>query len=162
MISDSAKALLPTLRDLVVHEARLLDEARYKEWLELFTEDAHYWIPLSHNQQDPINEASLVFDDKLLLRMRTERLYNARAPSLRPSSRCLHVLQQATLESIVDNEYTTRCTFSYFEVRGDEQSIYAAEALHRWILVDSVFKIRHKRVNLVNCESALRSIQLLM
>src|SRR5690625_7147907 len=26
-------------------EARILDEERYTEWLEFFTEDVHYWVP---------------------------------------------------------------------------------------------------------------------
>src|SRR5205823_7375544 len=29
----------------VLREARLLDEQRYAEWLELFAQDAVYWIP---------------------------------------------------------------------------------------------------------------------
>ena len=28
------------------HEARLLDERRFREWLGLWTEDAHYWMPV--------------------------------------------------------------------------------------------------------------------
>ncbi len=30
-------------------EAELLDERRYEEWLDLFTEDAHYWMPMRRN-----------------------------------------------------------------------------------------------------------------
>ena len=29
----------------LIHEARLLDEARFDEWLALFTADAWYWVP---------------------------------------------------------------------------------------------------------------------
>ena len=35
------------------HEARLLDEQRYEEWLELFSDDATYWVPLEQGQQAP-------------------------------------------------------------------------------------------------------------
>ena len=28
-----------------MHEARLLDEARFDDWLALFTADAWYWVP---------------------------------------------------------------------------------------------------------------------
>jgi hypothetical protein len=67
----------PTERDLigfVVHEARLLDELRFDEWLELFTEDGRYWMPLEYGQTDPILRNSLFYDDKLLLKIRVERL----------------------------------------------------------------------------------------
>jgi hypothetical protein len=31
----------------VIQEARLLDEKRFDEWYELFTDDAFYWVPLA-------------------------------------------------------------------------------------------------------------------
>ena len=31
--------------DFLYREARLADEARYAEWLELWTDDAVYWVP---------------------------------------------------------------------------------------------------------------------
>ncbi len=48
---------VPTAHDLigfVIHEARLLDELRFDEWLDLFTEDGRYWMPLEYGQTDPI------------------------------------------------------------------------------------------------------------
>ena len=40
------------------HEARLLDTQQLEAWLELFTEDATYWVPLERKQEDPL-ETSL-------------------------------------------------------------------------------------------------------
>ena len=37
------------IEDFLYREADLLDERRYEEWLDLFTEDAHYWMPLRRN-----------------------------------------------------------------------------------------------------------------
>ncbi|HWM76977.1 MAG TPA: aromatic-ring-hydroxylating dioxygenase subunit beta, partial [Methylomirabilota bacterium] len=37
------------IESFLYREADLLDERRYEEWLELFTEDAHYWMPLRRN-----------------------------------------------------------------------------------------------------------------
>ena len=37
------------VEDFLYREADLLDERRYEEWLDLFTEDAHYWMPLRRN-----------------------------------------------------------------------------------------------------------------
>ena len=31
-------------------EARLLDTQQYEAWLELFTDDATYWVPLERDQ----------------------------------------------------------------------------------------------------------------
>jgi 3-phenylpropionate/cinnamic acid dioxygenase small subunit len=37
------------VEDFLFGEAELLDERRYEEWLELFTEDARYWMPMRRN-----------------------------------------------------------------------------------------------------------------
>ena len=37
------------VEEFLYHEAELLDERRYEEWLELFTEDTHYWMPMRKN-----------------------------------------------------------------------------------------------------------------
>ena len=35
------------LIEFVLAEARALDEARYDDWLALFADDGHYWVPLT-------------------------------------------------------------------------------------------------------------------
>jgi 3-phenylpropionate/cinnamic acid dioxygenase small subunit len=37
------------VEEFLYHEAALLDERRYEEWLDLFTPDAHYWMPMRRN-----------------------------------------------------------------------------------------------------------------
>ena len=37
------------VEDFLYQEAELLDERRYEEWLELFTEDASYFMPMRRN-----------------------------------------------------------------------------------------------------------------
>jgi 3-phenylpropionate/cinnamic acid dioxygenase small subunit len=155
-------AVRQELFDLVALEARLMDEGQFSQWLDLFADDAHYWMPLAHGQQDPVNHASLLYEDKLLLRMRVERLKNARAHSQQPLSRCLHVLQQPTVEAAEGETLLTRCAFTYFESRGDEQQMYGAVAWHHWVRAKDGFLLKLKRVNLLNCEAALPSIQLFM
>jgi len=48
----------------------------------------------------------------------------------------------------------------YIESRADEQTLYAAWATHHLAMVDDALRIRLKRVDLVNCDAALGSIQL--
>ena len=37
------------VEDLLFREAELLDERRYEEWLDLFTDDVHYFMPMRRN-----------------------------------------------------------------------------------------------------------------
>lgn len=149
---------------LVYEEARLIDEKRFEEWFDLFAEDGHYWIPLAPGQEDGIHHTSLMYEDRLLLQLRIERMRNPRAFSLQPESRCLHVLQCPEVLALrpEENAYTTRTRYIYVETRGDDQQMYACTAEHALVVRDGRLRIRQKRVNLLNCDAALPSIQLFM
>ena len=86
------------LADFVYHEARLIDEKRFDEWYELFAEDARYWIPLTRGQPDGRVHTSLLYEDKLLLKVRITRLAQPNAFSQFPPSYCQHVLQQPSID----------------------------------------------------------------
>ena len=154
----------PTLVRFVQHEARLIDEQRFDEWLDLFAEDGRYWMPLEYGQTDPILHNSLFYDDKLLLRIRVERLKGAKTYSQKPKSRCHHLLQTPIVEHIdpAANCYATWTAFHYVETRMDAQTFFAGWTRHHLTLVGDALKIRLKRIDLVNCDSAFGNIQLFM
>lgn len=152
------------LVDFVYAEARLLDEQRFDDWLSLFTDDAHYWMPLAPGQQDPRLHTSLLYEDKLLLRVRVERLAGTRTFSQQPRSRSHHLLQQPSVEQSDRDagRYTLRTAFHYVETRLDTQSLFAGWATHELVVIDDALRIRLKRVDLVNCDAAFGSINLFM
>jgi 3-phenylpropionate/cinnamic acid dioxygenase small subunit len=143
----------------VVHEARLLDEQRFDEWYELFAEDGIYWVPASPGQPDGINHASLAYEDRLLLRIRIERLKGS-PPSQRPRSRCHHLLQTPQPAGTVGAARVVRTPFHYTEARGDEQHVFVGTAFHHLVEANGALRIRLKRVDLLTCDAALPGIQL--
>jgi 3-phenylpropionate/cinnamic acid dioxygenase small subunit len=152
------------LIDFVVKEARLIDQHRFEEWLELFADDGFYWMPVEWGQTDPILTTSLMYEDKLLLKIRVERLKGNRTFSQKPKSRCHHVLQVPQIETRDDSNgsYVLWTPMHYVETRLDEQHLFAAWATHTLVLVDNKLRIKLKRVDLVNCDAAFGSIQLFM
>jgi len=152
------------LIDFVYAEARMLDEQRFESWLELFAEDGRYWMPLSPEQTDARLHTSLMDEDRLLLKIRVERLKGARTYSQQPRSRSHHLLQQPTVEARDDMAgiYRTRTAFHYVETRLDEQSLFAGWATHELVATEAGLRIRLKRVDLVNCDAAHGNIQLFM
>lgn len=153
-----------TLMRFVHEEARLLDEQRFDEWLTLFTEEAHYWMPLAPNQQDERLHASLMYEDKLLLKVRIERLAGTRTFSQQPRSRSHHLLQQPTVEQSdpAAGTYRLRTAFHYVETKLDAQQLYAGWATHDLVTLDGALRIQLKRVDLVNCDAAFGNIELFM
>ncbi|MCA0240789.1 MAG: aromatic-ring-hydroxylating dioxygenase subunit beta [Proteobacteria bacterium] len=158
---------LPSDHDLagfVLREARLLDDLRFDDWLALFTDDGHYWMPLQHGQTDPRLVCSLMYEDKLLLQVRIERLHGARTFSQQPISRCHHLLQAPSVESRDEAAglYVTRTAFHYVEARQDEQQLHAGWATHTLKSTPEGLRIQLKRVDLVNCDAAFGNLQLFM
>ncbi|WP_428487537.1 aromatic-ring-hydroxylating dioxygenase subunit beta [Rhodopila sp.] len=146
----------------VYHEARLIDEQRFDEWLALFAEDGRYWMPLEYGQTDRRLTTSLMDEDLFLLRLRVERLKGNRTYSQKPRSRCHHVLQQPQVD-VFDpeaNRYVVWTAMHYVETRQDRQDLYAAWATHDLTLIGGALRIQLKRVDLVNCDAAFGSLQL--
>ena len=96
------------LIDFVVREARLLDQQRLEDWLDLFTEDGHYWMPVEWGQTDPKLTTSLMYEDKLLLRIRIDRLKGKATYSQSPKSRCHHMLQTPQVDERDDQRTALR------------------------------------------------------
>ena len=143
----------------IYREARLLDEKRWDAWYELFTEDGHYWVPLTRNQPDADFHTSLAYEDKLLLRLRIERL-RRRPPSQHPESWSQHVLQAPEIEAAAGENWQTRTAFHYAEARGDAMLTLTGVARHHLVRQDGALRIRLKQVELLNCDAALPSVQL--
>lgn len=165
LVMSIAAALERELADFVAAEAALLDAGRHDEWLALFAEDGRYWVPLQGARQaDPFSHHSIAYEDRMLLELRVERLKSPRAHSQHPKSACQHVLQRSVVE---DDEaagtatHRLRTPFIYVETRGDnEELMLAGTCSHLLSRVDGAWKIREKRVDLLNPERPLPAIQL--
>lgn len=147
--------------DFIYDEARMLDEGRYDEWLSLWLEDGHYWMPLDYKQTDPHLVTSLLYEDMFMLRLRVERLNGARTFSQKPKSRCHHVIQRPFVDEMTEYRIVTNTSMHYVETRLDEQFLLALTAVHELAVVDGALRIANKRVDILNSDAAFGNIQLL-
>ena len=142
------------------HEARLLDTQRYEEWLELFTDDATYWLPLERDQKDPVEASSIIHDDRTLLELRVKQARHPRAHARLPLARTVHQVGNIMVEDGKD-EVKVYSTLQLVEFRNEKQRLYGALVEHRLRRMNGSFKIAHKRVDLVNSEGELDGIAIL-
>jgi 3-phenylpropionate/cinnamic acid dioxygenase small subunit len=76
------QALWLELMQFYIREAWLLDERKFKEWLDLFTEDVLYFMPRRknvprrelHREVTPLGDLAVFEEDKRYLEMRVVRL----------------------------------------------------------------------------------------
>ena len=149
---------LGVCEQFLLHEARLLDEARFDDWLALFTSDAWYWVPTQPDQPDPHETVSLIYDDRRLLETRVRRLTSPRMYSQEPRSRTSRIIANVTIEGAECAACTVRSKFMMIEFRRDSQRIFGGTAFHRLVQSEDRVRIAWKRVNLVNCDAPMDGI----
>jgi ethylbenzene dioxygenase subunit beta len=154
--SSSARPAREVLELFLIREAKLLDERRFREWMELFAEDGAYWVPAAPNQESPFNHASLFYDDRTLMKTRIDRLEHPRIHIQTPPSRTAHLVGNTLIEEIdaAKGEVVVSSTVMMVEYRDDSQRTFAGRQFHRLRHTDDDYKIVLKRVNLINCDSA--------
>lgn len=97
--------LMREIEDFLHVEADLLDERRYAAWLDLFTEDVRYWMPIRKNVafEDRAKETTAeddiawIDDDKLTLSKRVQQLLTGIHWAEEPVSRVSHIVSNIRL-----------------------------------------------------------------
>ena len=97
--------LMREIEDFLHAEADLLDERQYTAWLDLFTEDVRYWMPIRKNVafEDRAKETTAeddiawIDDDKLTLGKRVQQLLTVIHWAEEPVSRVSHVITNIRL-----------------------------------------------------------------
>jgi 3-phenylpropionate/cinnamic acid dioxygenase small subunit len=104
---DLARLLLKQeIEEFLYREAELLDERRYEEWLDLFTEDTHYFMPMRRNVPRDELEREFTragtdvnwFDEgKDTLRRRVKQILTGVHWAEEPPSRICHMISNVQL-----------------------------------------------------------------
>jgi 3-phenylpropionate/cinnamic acid dioxygenase small subunit len=149
---------LHACEQFLLHEARLLDDGKFDEWLALFTPEAWYWVPSELDQADPVETVSLIYDDRRLLETRVRRLASPRMYSQEPRSRTSRIVGNVTIEETGKNTCTVRSKFMMIEYRREQQRLFGGTARHRLVQADGRIMIAWKRVDLVNCDAPMDGI----
>ena len=148
------------LEDFIIHEARLLDGRRFRDWMALFADDGTYWVPAVPDQASPFDQASLFYDDRDLMKTRIERLEHPRIHVQTPPSRTAHLIGNVVIEEADggNGEVVVGSTLIMVEYRDDAQRVFAGRQRHRLRRDGDGFRIVQKRVDLINCDGAFEAM----
>ena len=154
---------LRQIETFLFHEGRLLDDGKYEEWLDLYTPDATYWVPLERDQKSPFETSSLMFDDRKLMEARVRQFRHPRRHAQTPASRTCHMI--GSIEPVdpdAQGRIVVRSKLIVVEFRTDRQFIHAGGCEHRLVPAGGSYKIAAKRVDLVNSEGVLDGLSILL
>jgi p-cumate 2,3-dioxygenase subunit beta len=147
--------LISDVEQFLYEEAALLEEWELERWLELFTDDARYYVPATDLPEgDPRESLGLIDDDAPRLKGRVDRLLSAKAYREFPWSRTRHLV---TNVRVVDSDETgvgVRASFLVYRFRKGEEQTFVGQYRYRLVHSDGGFRIAEKAV--VLDEEALR------
>jgi 3-phenylpropionate/cinnamic acid dioxygenase small subunit len=156
------------VEQFLYREARLLDERRFHDWLQLFTDDIRYFMASRSNRyprrskavaildpdryvEDDIgreDELAIFDEDKTTLEARVARLDTGMAWAEDPPSRTRHLISNIEVEpGDSEAELKVYCNFIVYRSRAEsEEDFYvgARQDLLRWVAGD--LKIARRRL----------------
>ena len=154
--------------DFLYAKARLLDEQRWREWQQLFTEDALYWIPSNDIDADPEEHIAFVYDDMELLDERLRRLESGACHAQIPPSSTLHQIGNVSVEQAGDDQARVRSNLVLYEFKTNSQvrlrplNAFPAHCEHHLRRVDGEWRIAYKKVGLLNCDGEITNLTFLI
>ena len=152
--------------EFLYREGRLADEARYVEWLALWTDDAVYWVPATTDPAaDPETRLSHIYDNRARLETRIKLLQTGHRYSQEPASLMRRLISNIEVAEGSDDELVAGSNFILAEL-----SIQAKSEMHWWVgrathhlrRVDGLLRMRLKKVVLINAAEPLPNLSFLI
>ena len=140
--------LTARVADFLFLEAQLLDERRFDDWLDLYTDDALYWVPANDFDGDPARKVSIYYDDQRRLKERVIRLKSPRFWAQNPPSRTARSVNNVRV-SRDDGDLLVTSTFMLMELRHGVSTSFAGRYRHRLAETAQGLCIRRKETLLI-------------
>ena len=124
------------IEDFLYREAELLDERRYREWLDLLAEDVRYWMPMRRNVKFGEDEREFTregrdiswFDEgKETLTRRVRQIQTGIHWAEEPRSRMSHLVTNVQLQGaepslVSPQEVSVTCRFLIYRNRVETET----------------------------------------
>jgi benzoate/toluate 1,2-dioxygenase subunit beta len=149
------------VEEFLFYEAKLIDEHRYEQWLELWTDDGLYWVPANSDDADPARQAMIIYDNRARLGDRIYRLTSGAAWAQQPRSRTRRLISNVEVRE-TDGGYAVESNCLIAEMRRTRQDIFAARVLHTLRPAGDSFRIALKKVLLLNNDDPIDNLTFLV
>lgn len=158
----SQQITLQAASELLWQEADLLDRRAYDEWLDLWTDDGLYIVPIERDVEDYADVLNYAYDDAKMRRMRVIRLKSSHSMSALTASNTIRTVSRFVPLESADNEIRIRAAQHLVDYRRDSLRTTAADIEATIRRTDEGLKLVRKVVHLINCEDAVSGMGYLL
>ncbi len=154
-------APLAEAHELLAKEAHLLDDRNYEGWLELFTAECLYWMPVDPLAEDGALRLNVFYDDRAKMEDRVSRLESGTAYTEEPISLTARTFAALIVEPDGEDGFLARSNFQMVAYRMGEQRLLGGRYKHRLVRQDGDLRISEKRVTLLGSDAPQRPMTFL-
>jgi 3-phenylpropionate/cinnamic acid dioxygenase small subunit len=148
--SAATADLQQRVEQFLFHQSELLDEKQWAAYIDLFTADGTYWMPVLPEQTEWLDSPSIFAEDRPLMEIRMGRITHPNAWSQAPQWGTSHLVGNVVIESVTPTEVSVRSRFQMVELRRDALRHFAGTYRHTLRRDGEDFKILLQRVDLLN------------
>ncbi len=131
-------------------QSEMLDCQQWQAYIDLFTDDGIYWMPVLPEQTEWEGSPSIFAEDKLMMQVRMGRITHPNAWSQAPMWATSHVIGNVVIESETAKEVVVRSRFHMMELRRDNLRHFGGTYRHTLVKAGRDFRIKLQRVDLFN------------
>ncbi len=150
--------LLQKATAFVWAESDMLDHNEYQDWLQLWTSEGVYVIPIDPNETDHENTLNYAYDDAHMREKRVARLTGGEAISSAPVARTVRSVSRLRLLSEDGQKVTLRCAQDLREFRKDRFREHTSDVTYELLREGDGFRIHRKIVKLINSTDTLTAV----
>ena len=152
---------LGRVEQLVKRETEYLNRGDLDAWMNLFTDDGYYWMPLEPEQIDPEQHDSLIYDNRALMEIRRNNLSHPLSPSMQQTQvRSVRILSDLCIDETGSTGSIQVTAWVIAVIYHRQQDYFAGTVTYSLVDQDSTIKIQSKRVDLVNADGPLNAIMM--
>lgn len=144
--------------DFINLEADLLDHKSYEEWLQMWTDDGVYIVPVNTQETDFENTVNFAYDDAEMRRLRVARLLGGESISSVALDKTVRSVSRFRLLEESESMVKVRCAMILTEVRTGNLLTYPGDVEYVLLKHAEGLKIQKKVVRLLHAASRLTTV----
>ncbi len=154
------KVLLWDVTEFLWAEADMLDGKEYERWLDLWTEDGLYIMPIGEGEEYA-DQLNLCYDNAKMRRDRIGRFQAGFSISSAPPAQTVRTISRIVIDEAAGDLIRVRAAEHLIEDKFGRQRSWAGTAEYLLKATDAGFKLHRKMVRLLNSDGMLNSFSYL-
>lgn len=172
---EHVEALLPVpdgwepreVEQFLYREARHADENDYDAWESLWTDDALYWVPAGGADIDPLDQVSVIFDNRNRIATRMKQVRTGKRYAQAPPSNLRRIIGNVELLGGRSNptggvDLEVGANFLAYESRQRGNELWGGRTTYRLRRVGEEIKLSYKLVVLVDNDKPIPTMAFLV